>query len=295
MNLVGGYGSDGSEDSDGSDAEAAPASAGRTVQTASASASREQAAAGGSGSKRKVVDFSKLPVKRPLLSDVLSTSGKDAEEAPLKKAAELENLLSGAGRSLLSALPPPKATLGMDAESGGVRIDISSIREEREGKKIKKSTDVFHFEGSVMRGNDAPDIEETQGVPDNVMNHPMFSNGSAMEGGEAPTAEELYKMRNIKAFTKIAQDELKDPNWYINNQISGGLGLHAGKKVAVEASMYEAKTWQETTHANPTRNQKRKHQINWLANEAMEKEAELLDRAASSRLTKAQTSMKYGW
>lgn len=71
--------------------------------------------------------------------------------------------------------------------------------------------------------------------------------------------------------------------------------MHKGKSVPEEVSMYEASRWKETTHADPSKVQKRKHQINWLAHDAIENEAELLDRNASGRLTKAQTSMKYGW
>lgn len=40
---------------------------------------------------------------------------------------------------------------------------------------------------------------------------------------------------------------------------------------------------------------KRKHQINWLAQEARDKEFELLERTRHTRLSKYQTQMKYGW
>merc|ERR1712228_1045002 len=107
--------------------------------------------------------------------------------------------------------------------------------------------------------------------------------------------EELEKLRTTKFMTSVTSDELRDPDWYLHNQVSGGPGLHAGKKVPLEISAYDATKWHQTTHKDPSRIQKRKHQINWLAHEAMEKEAEMLDRAASSRLTKSQTQMKYGW
>merc|ERR1739845_88612 len=108
--------------------------------------------------------------------------------------------------------------------------------------------------------------------------------------------EDLEQMRSTKHFIQIQADEMRDPDWQPHNQIQGGgPGLHKGKKVPEEVSMYEAGHWQHTTHANPSRIQKRKHQINWLAQEAMDKEAELLDRNATSRLTKSQTQMKYGW
>merc|ERR1719183_812662 len=146
-----------------------------------------------------------------------------------------------------------------------------------------------------MKGASAPEVAETDAIPASVLNHPMFTNDeTAGAGGDRPSARDLYEMKEMK-FLSVKASDVQDPDWYMNNMISGGPGLHKGKTVAQEVSMYETKTWEKTTHANPSKNQKRKHQINWLAHEAMEKEAELLDRAASSRLTKSQTSMKYGW
>ncbi|KAK2195509.1 Proline-rich protein PRCC [Babesia duncani] len=43
------------------------------------------------------------------------------------------------------------------------------------------------------------------------------------------------------------------------------------------------------------RTQKRKHQINWLAQESHERELELLEASAQMRKTKHETQMKYGW
>ncbi|CAK0845755.1 unnamed protein product, partial [Prorocentrum cordatum] len=89
--------------------------------------------------------------------------------------------------------------------------------------------------------------------------------------------------------------DMMDPDWSMNNLIHGGPGLHSGKTVAEEVSMYETEAWKKTTLANPNRTQKRKHQINWLAQEAIDKEAEMLDRQANGRMSKGQTAMKYGW
>merc|ERR1711974_173093 len=108
-------------------------------------------------------------------------------------------------------------------------------------------------------------------------------------------ADDLHHMRKLKDVTAIKAEELRDPDWYMANQVAGGPGLHKGRSVAVEVSNYDTAKWGQTKHANPSRVQKRKHQINWLAQEAMEKEAEMLDRNATSRLTKSQTSLKYGW
>jgi len=280
---LGGYGSEESSDAD----EQAPKQA-KTSKPSDAAAPAADGAAG----KKKVISFSKLPVQRPLLFD----SDTVDDEAPLRKAAEAENLRAQAGKSILSALPPPKVTLGSDTSAdGSLRIDLSEVKAMRAAnKQLQTAPTVIHTEGSIMRGTSAPEILESDEVPKELHKHPMFNSDAVDLPGDRPSADELHQMRNMK-FISIAADDMKDPDWYMSNQVSGGPGLHKGKKVASEVSMYEAKTWAKTTHADPSRVQKRKHQINWLAHEAMDKEAELLDRAASSRLTKAQTSMKYGW
>lgn len=247
------------------------------------------------GSKRKVVNYSQLPVSRPLNLEAAraanASPGADEEEPALKRAAVLVGARSAAGQSLLAALPPPKVTLGKEIpQSGSTRIDLSGLKPYRE-----KPAPVAGSPAELLRPDGLPDlIREDEVVPANAQNHPMFS-GLLLAGPEGPTAEELEQMRKARKFTTIQANDMKDPDWYMNNQILGGPGLHSGKKVAAEMSMYDSNGWVQTTHANPSRIQKRKHQINWLANEAMAKEAEMLDRNASNKLTKAQTQLKYGW
>merc|ERR1719198_1701936 len=125
-----------------------------------------------------------------------------------------------------------------------------------------------------MRGGSGSE-EVACEVPQEVMNHPMFSNGTrAGAGGDCPSQQEIHDMKNMK-FISIKGSDVQDPDWYMNNQVNGP---SLGKSVSEEVSSYEKSTWKTTTHANPNRTQKRKHQINWLAHEAMEQEAELLDR-----------------
>lgn len=290
MDLLGGYGSDGSGDSGEEDAQPTAPKKPKTSQPPAQGASSSD----GSTAKRKVVDFSKLPVRRPVVFDDKDNKG-EADEAPLRKAAELESLRGGA-LSLLAALPPPKVTLGVDVDqnSAGSRIDLSEVKLERSQKKV--SSDVFHTTGSIMRGVSAPEVKESPDeVPKDVMRHPMFRNEpTAGAGGDRPSMGELEQMKSMKFLTIKAAD-VQDPDWYLHNQMAKAEPGRQTGKVANEVSAYESKSWEKTTHANPSKNQKRKNQINSLAHEAMQMEAELLDRAASSRLTKAQTSMKYGW
>merc|ERR1719272_1420098 len=130
------------------------------------------------------------------------------------------------------------------------------------------------------------------------MNHPMFKNDTrAGAGGDRPSAEELHRMQTTTSggMKKINAADMQDPDWAMKNQMSGGIGMGGGKKVSLEVSMYETEKWKKNTMADATKHQKKKNQINSLAHEAIKMEAELLDRGASQRLTKSQTSMKYGW
>lgn len=300
--LIGGYGSDDSDsDQEEGPAPGPPAQPSRPSPPAAPAATpspspppaaeeaapgeAEERQGGGAGPpKRKKVDYSKLPVSRPL--EVALASQPDDGEAPLRRAAELAR--QAVGRSLLASLPPPKVTLGLDPTQGGssgVRIDLAGLAPRRE-----KPTVVV---ADVLRREGAPDlIVEEEEVPESIANHPMFSHGLQADG---PSQEDLQILRKEPKFIKISSEDMKDPDWFMKNQISGGPGLHKGKKVPVEASNFEANKWKQTTHADPSRIQKRKHQINWLAHDAMENEAELLDRNASGKLSKAQTSLKYGW
>lgn len=304
MDLLGGYGSD---EEEGSSPEAdAELPVVATVEASARPAAPAQATPPSqvedrlaTGSKKRVINFSKLPVAktRPLPLDGAGVAAGDGEEPPLKRLAALEAQRATAGKRLLDALPAPRVTLGSAAgglESGqgeGIRIDVSALTRPRAAPKAAVVSPEM-----LLRREGLPDlVRESQEMSSCVLGHPLFDQATASRG-DGPSAEDLEHMRSLKSFTKIDAEMTQDPEWYTKNQISGGgPGLHTGKRVPEEMSMYEHSTWNDSTHKNPSRIQKRKHQINWLAQEAMDKEAELLDRNATSRLTKAQTQMKYGW
>merc|ERR1712194_815242 len=120
------------------------------------------------------------------------------------------------------------------------------------------------------------------------MKHPMFGGDRRQIGADLPTEAEFDKMKKSK-FLSLKAEDLQDPNWEVTAAISGPV---KGSNLPEEISGYEKDRWNLSNHKDPSRFQKRKHQINWLAHEAMSQEAEMLDRAASSRLTKSQTSLK---
>mmetsp|Transcript_34317 Transcript_34317/g.51770 ORF Transcript_34317/g.51770 Transcript_34317/m.51770 type:complete len:204 (-) Transcript_34317:182-793(-) len=197
---------------------------------------------------------------------------------------------SAIGKNLLAALPPPKATLGAEGCLGGgggsgARLDLGGFT-----RREKPRTTV----GEIIRLNGSVEdvAEDPSSIPEKMAKHPMFNTGLKADG---PSQEDLAMLKKEPKFISIDGKQMQDPDWYMNNQINGNPGLHKGKSVPEEISMYEAKSFKKTTHAEPSRIQKRKHQINSLAAEAIEAEAEMLDRNASGRLSKAQTSLKYGW
>lgn len=285
MDLLGGYGSDESDDGSADGKPPEKAKQLDTDATPSASTATDGVA------RKKKIDYSRLPVSRPLAIDA-STGDEDA---PLRLAAELEAVRPSAARSLLASLPAPKVTLGSEAsQHGSGRIDLSEVSRPR--KELPTTT------VGILKSENVPDriLEGDVEVPQNVASHPMFSDGSTnavalLEAGDGPTQEEIEEMRRVKNFKEIKAGDMQDENWYDQYKVLGEPGLHKGQKVPAEMSMYENGKWAQTTHANPSRIQKRKHQINWLAHDAIDKEAELADRNAQGRLTKSQTQMKYGW
>lgn len=136
-------------------------------------------------------------------------------------------------------------------------------------------------------------------VPENLWNHPMFQ-GNDKNGRKRPVdgftpSEHEVQMMQSAGLSSIHHDQMTNPDWYRDNQLQKGRMGIKGEKVNFECSLYDVDKWATTNHANPTKTQKRKHQINWLAHDAMEKEAEMLERAAQGKERKNNTYLKYGW
>lgn len=300
LGLLGSYDSDdersdGTGSGSGSDNEPHTKSSAKKPQIA-APPRPATAVASGDAKKRKV-DISRLPCSKLAIE---STVG-NAAEAPLRKSAELANLRMNAGRSLLASLPAPKVTLGADTSQsgggggGGSRIDLSGISKPKKEAESVNPSDFLRSESA----SDSIPVLEGEEVPDGLKQHPMFSAGPIGQRAkpDGPSEEDLLHIRQsggAKGFKHVNAKDIISDDWQMDASVNGG-STAKGAKVAPEVSMYDSKGWKGTTHANPSKNQTRKHQINWLANEAMDKEAELLDRNAAGRLTKSQTSMKYGW
>jgi proline-rich protein PRCC len=66
-------------------------------------------------------------------------------------------------------------------------------------------------------------------------------------------------------------------------------------QVKIASLSYDPRTGESATTFNPSKVQKRKHQINSLAVSAAERELELMEARGNSMKTKSQTQAKYGW
>jgi len=274
--------------------------------------------------RKRVIHFSRLPTARPLpaasAADAAAALGD--EEDGWAPPWELDLSAPGPRRRpapepvpcSVASLPAPQASGPGDIQSrsGGAGVSEASgaaaqVEEEPRGSRSDEVRVDFVAAGRpqekpraahgatawLVQAPRAPDPPEPEGrLPEALLRHPMLRGRGA---GDGPSPEEAEHLASLRGVAHVRGSSLADPNWRMSGLISGGPGLHPGKTVPAERSMYDADGWQRTTHADPSRTQKRKHQINWLAHDAIQREAELMDRAVAGRMSKAQTMTKYGW
>lgn len=263
--------------------------------------------------QKLVLHFSRLPTSRPLqlqsgsvkdrrelepdagdLEKVERAKQKEHDEASNEECSDEDDSEAAEDGSewfqptetlIQPLLPAPKQVSHTGNRQGPgllgdeVFIDLGSFGRAKEKPRTDPSATAW-----LVQAVSAPEVTEG-GVllPESILKHPMLR-GLRDELDEARTS-----------ITHIKAEAMKDPSWQMSSLLVGQPGFPRVSRVPSEVSMYEAETWETTAHANPTRHQKRKHQINWLAHEAMQQEAEMLDRCAWGRMTKAQTQARYGW
>eukprot|EP00933_Yihiella_yeosuensis_P070994 TRINITY_DN79162_c0_g1_i1.p1 TRINITY_DN79162_c0_g1~~TRINITY_DN79162_c0_g1_i1.p1 ORF type:complete len:325 (+),score=107.85 TRINITY_DN79162_c0_g1_i1:47-1021(+) len=324
MNLLGGYGSS-EEEGEEIKATDVHTSAGGSSSSSSRATTVPQRC--GQKSRKVVLDYRRLPISRPLVS--AAGPIPDVEKIPepdqglLEKAAEEEKRREEEAQRIAEQedeeqdeeegsswfqpgmvptapaplLPAPKLPMRSNADTvqtekqqqgevaDEVDIDFSSLGRAREKPQTAPGATAWLLKKAV-----SPTVRETATeIPASILKHPMLRG--------LRDSEELECVSSNGVATHVNADAMRDPSWELNKLVgtAGQTGFIKGAKVPSEVSMYEADRWEESGHANVSRYQKRKHQINWLANEAIESEAELLDRLAAKRQEKYQTAAKYGW
>jgi len=270
--------------------------------------------------KRRVIrlDYAKLPISRPLPpigvtetkqeqesrspsdgeqeesgSGIQSSEDEADNEKEEAEVADAEDNMSSvlAPTTLAHFLPAPRQAVPANLQSQSqVEIDYSVV-----GKPTEKPKSVGANAWIIRPRKNVPEVEESQEeLPASLLKHPMLRTLQSGPAGPSQADVEHLKSESAKVI-HIRADSMKDPDWKLNNLVSGQPGLLRASRVPSEISQYDQERWQSTTLSNPSKTQKRKHHINWLAHEAIEKEAEDLDRAAGGKLTKAQTRSRYGW
>ncbi|CAL1131760.1 unnamed protein product [Cladocopium goreaui] len=188
--------------------------------------------------------------------------------------------------SSLSWLPAPKKA-AQAAGSSQVEIDFESLGRPREKPQVVGSATAWLVQPAV-----APQVEEEEQFPVSLLKHPLLRSAGAA-GCTEVEAEELES--KVSRLVHITAESMQDPDWKMNSLLVGQPGYMRGHAVPKGVSQFDTDQWNQTTLAYPTRTQSRKSHINWLAQDAINKEAEHLDRAAHGKLSKAQTYGRYGW
>lgn len=100
---------------------------------------------------------------------------------------------------------------------------------------------------------------------------------------------------NFDALGKGEASVLLQPDTSAWNPHRNGAADTKQSEVKIASLSYDPRTGESTTSFNPSKVQKRKHQINSLAVSAAQRELELMEKKGNSLKTKAQTQAKYGW
>ncbi|PFH35057.1 hypothetical protein BESB_059440 [Besnoitia besnoiti] len=142
-------------------------------------------------------------------------------------------------------------------------------------------------------------------VPAEAANADVWSGEQVLVSGDHDDSQPLQMMQGMslreyrelqKANVGVVSGEaLRDPNWQVNAQLHGTPAQAKRAKLTITTNVWSAKTQGVVQTQEPGGMQKRKHQINWLAAEAAEKELEMWEMLSKNRQNKYQTAMKYGW
>lgn len=82
----------------------------------------------------------------------------------------------------------------------------------------------------------------------------------------------------LDSIPTIDASELRDPDWEEKNRAS-----------AIEKAMISANL------ADVSKDDKKKHHINWLAMDVRDKELQLLEKSAAKKSNQRSKTLKYGW
>eukprot|EP00921_Rhytidocystis_pertsovi_P013791 GHVQ01022389.1.p2 GENE.GHVQ01022389.1~~GHVQ01022389.1.p2 ORF type:complete len:405 (+),score=79.78 GHVQ01022389.1:2859-4073(+) len=106
--------------------------------------------------------------------------------------------------------------------------------------------------------------------------------------------KELKELEESGVMPTINVAELRDPMWS-SSLLQSTSSDNPSKAPPIETNVWSAIDGKMIRAPHVGGVMKRKHQISWLAQEARDKEFDLLEQTRHTRMSKYQTQMKYGW
>jgi len=251
--------------------------------------------------------------------------GSSSSTAPRKKVVNYNSLIRGVSKplnfqapedeyvlplprsrpGLLSSLPPPKKAKtrevvippGLDLPKSPPKRESDEEEEEEEEEKEEEeavATSFFNFAEDEAMPEEAiipvlePIAEEPAPVEEEEEPKPKRAilPLCMMAGLTAKEIQELRDAENTNSITDVRGENLNDPQWYLKS---------AGKKTTVTGIITDVFESQADKVGESTGLQKRKHQINSLAQEYIRNGAELMEKSAIIKGDQGKTAKKYGW
>lgn len=152
--------------------------------------------------------------------------------------------------------------------------DVAPLRIEREPRLVK--LDYVH--SKHMSSDVRKDIQKSK---PSYLNDIRGSKRKAGDQTKSKTDRMDVKVGSIKT---IRADDLRDESWS-NNAIP----------FSSQATNHSAEGTGKSESLATTKDNQKKHQINWLAIELKQNEEALLERIAAGKQKQKNASMKYGW
>lgn len=207
---------------------------------------------------------------------------------------------------LLSSLPPPKKAKTREVViPPGLDIDLpksppkreSDEEEEEEEKEEAVATSFFNFaedeampEEAIIPVSVLEPIAEEPAPVEKEEEEPKPKRPilplCMMAGLTANERQELRDAENSNSITDVRGENLNDPQWFLKS---------AGKKTTVTGIITDVFESQADKVGESTGLQKRKHQINSLAQEYIQHGAEWMEKSAINKGDQGKTAKKYGW
>ncbi|AFZ79559.1 hypothetical protein BEWA_024080 [Theileria equi strain WA] len=175
-----------------------------------------------------------------------------------------------------------------------VKINVETCTEDEILNANVKNTDTTQPESQTTGQYIAPEVQEYDAFDYSKTLH-SFNVSNPNSEVRIPKSKE-WQGAEIH-ITDINAEDLRMSKEEKERAFSGTKEalMEGRKRYSIMAHRMETDDGHILTSNTVRRTQKRKHQINWLAAEAQDKEMEIMERTAHMRKSKHEARMKYGW